>query len=356
MRRALAAVLGVALLTAGIVLLLRPVPGFDVQGHRGARGLLPENTLPAFTYADDLGVTTLEMDTKVTKDGFLVVTHDSTLNPDLVRDESGSWVRDGIPVNSLTLGEVKQLDVGRLRPGSAYAKRFPEQQEIDGTRIPALREVLDTFRDRSDVRFNIETKIEPDHPDWSSEPTDFARKLVDELRSAGVEQRSTVQSFDWRTLKEVQRIAPEIPTVALTEADTALLQDGRWTAGLRLGDYGGSVPELVAASGADIWSPDSEMLTAEAVRDAHDLGLPVVPWTVNEPADIAAMTALGVDGIISDYPKRALDAAPHGVPKWIPFTLLAVGGVLLAVAALAGNSVAAAVRRSRSTPSAGRQT
>lgn len=323
--RALTALLGIALLTAGILVMLRPAPDFDVQGHRGARGLLPENTMPAFTRADDLGVTTLEMDTKVTKDGVLVVTHDSTLNPDLVRDASGKWVREGIPLNSLTLAEVKQLDVGRLRPGSDYAKRFPEQQAIDGTRMPALREVLETFRDRSAVRFNIETKIEPDNPDRSPAPADFARNLVDELRSAGVEKRSTIQSFDWRTLQEVQRIAPEIPTVALTEADPALLGDGRWTAGLRLGDYGGSIPALVAASGADIWSPDSEMLTAESVRDAHDRGLTVVPWTVNEPTDIEAMTALGVDGVISDYPERALDAAPHGLPRWLPIALLAVG-------------------------------
>lgn len=332
--RVLLAVLGAVLLAAGIVLLFRPSSVYDVQGHRGARGMLPENTMPAFNYAGDLGVTTLEMDTKVTKDGVLVVTHDSVLNPDLVRDASGQWVGEGIPLNSLTLAQVKQLDVGRLRPGSAYAKRFPDQKEIDGTRMPELREVLETFRDRSDVRFNIETKIEPDHPDRSPAPADFARKLVDELRSAGMQNRSTIQSFDWRTLQEVQKIAPEIPTVALTEADTALLADGLWTAGLRLGDYNGSVPALVAASGADIWSPDSETLTADAVRDAHDRGLTVVPWTVNKPEEIDAMNELGVDGIISDYPQRALDAAPHGLPRWLPFTLAGAGALLLLLAGL----------------------
>ncbi len=332
--RWLTAVLGVALLTTGIVLLLSPSREFDVQGHRGARGVLPENTLPAFTYADGLGVTTLEMDTKVTKDGVLVVTHDTTLNPDLVRDASGKWVQEGIPLNSLTLAQVNGLDVGRLRPGSAYAQRFPEQQPIDGTRMPTLREVLDTFRDRSDVRFNIETKIEPDHPEWSPAPADFAHKLVDELRSAGADQRTTIQSFDWRTLQEARRIAPEIPTVALTEADTALLQDGRWTAGLRLDDFGGSVPAMVAASGADIWSPDSETLTAESVRESHDRGLPVVPWTVNEPDDIAAMIGLGVDAIISDYPKRVLDARPHRLPTWIPLALSGISAVVAIAAAL----------------------
>lgn len=328
----LIALLGAGLVLAGIAILLRPQPHLDVQGHRGARGLLPENTLPAFTFADDLSVTTLEMDTNVTKDGVLVVTHDSTLNPDLVREASGQWVRQGIPVNSLTLEQIKRLDVGRLRPGSAYASRFGEQKPIDGTRIPTLREVLEAFRDRSGVRFNIETKLDPDHPDLAPEPVEFARKLVDEIRSAGAEHRTTIQSFDWRTLKEVQRIAPGIPTVALTEADTAFLEDGRWTAGLRLVDYGGSVPALVAASGADTWSPDFEMLTAESVLDAHGRGLSVVPWTVNQQADMDAMTALGVDGIISDYPDRALAAAPSRTPRWQPFTLLAAGAIAMAVA------------------------
>jgi glycerophosphoryl diester phosphodiesterase len=282
--------------------------GLDVEGHRGTRGWRPENTLPAFTFAHDLGVTTLEMDTKVTADGVLVVTHDSTLNPDLVRDASGQWVTAGIPLNSLTLDQVQQLDVGRLRPGSAYAQRFPLQVPIDGTRMPTLKQVLDTFRERSDVRFNIETKIEPDAPGLSPTPAAFAQLLVDEIRSAGLEQRAMIQSFDWRTLREVQRIAPEITTVALTEADPALLADGLWTAGLRLGDYAGSIPAMVAALGADVWSPDSENLTAESVRDAHARGLTVVPWTVNEPAAISAMIAMGVDGIISDYPDRVLAA------------------------------------------------
>ena len=142
-----------------------------------------------------------------------------------------------------------------------------------------------------------------------------------------------IESFDWRTLKEVRRIAPEIPTVALTVADTTLLQDGRWTAGLRLDDYGGSVPALVAASGANIWSPDSKMLTAQSVREAHDRGLAVVPWTVDTPADLEAMRELGVNGVISDYPKQALDVAPRVIPRWQPFVLMAVGAALLIAAA-----------------------
>ena len=182
--RVLAAALGVVMLVTGIALWFRADHPFDVQGHRGARGLLPENTMPAFTYADDLGVTTLEMDTKVTRDGVLVVTHDSTLNPDLVRDSSGRWVAEGIPVNSLTLAQIKELDVGRLRPGTAYAERLPEQQPIDGTRIPTLREVLDTFRDRSDVRLSIET-IRIGRPHRANSPASSSTKCVPPVSKSG---------------------------------------------------------------------------------------------------------------------------------------------------------------------------
>jgi glycerophosphoryl diester phosphodiesterase len=302
--------LGVVLIAAAVLLAFLPLTrSIDVQGHRGARGLLPENTLPAFALAQDVGVTTLELDTKVTSDGVLVVTHDSRLNPDLARDPSGAWVAEPTPaVADLTQAELDAYDVGRLEPGTDYALRFPDQQALDGTRIPALSGLFDQVAASGDteVRFNIETKLEPDAPDLSPVPGEFARLLVDEVRAYGLEERVSIQSFDWRTLAEVQRIAPGITTVALTEADTDLL-DGSWTDGLVLADYDGSVPRLAAASGADVWSPDFTQLTADSVEEAHDLGLLVVPWTVNEPADIEAVLGMGVDGLISDYPDRAVD-------------------------------------------------
>src|SRR5690349_16002759 len=195
-----------------------PATTIDVQGHRGCRGLLPENTLPAFRRAMELGVDTLELDCGITKDGIVVVHHDRRLNPDLARGPDGKWVSAPAPtLYSLTYAELQRYDVGRIRPGSEYAKRFPHQQPIDGTRIPRLADLF-AMAAKTKVRFNIETKLLPTHPDETVGPEAFARALIAEFRKAGVERRATIQSFDYRTLKIVEREAPEIETVYLTEA------------------------------------------------------------------------------------------------------------------------------------------
>ena len=265
------------------LLLAAPALALDVQGHRGARGHLPENTLPAFEYAARLGVDTLELDCGVTGDGVVVVHHDRRLNPDIARRPDGSWVSVPSPaVFSLSYAELQQYDVGRLRPGSDYAKRFPHQRAVDGTRVPRLSEVL-----KHGTRFNIETKLSAEAPDETLPPEAFARALIAEVRKAGAEKRTTIQSFDFRTLKVVEREAPEIGTVYLTMGKA-------------------SDPGEVAAAGARIWSPDFRDLDAAKVAAARARGMKIVPWTVNEPADIERVLALGVDGIISDYPDRVI--------------------------------------------------
>src|SRR5688572_25982460 len=162
---------------------------FDVQGHRGARGLAPENTLPAFARALELGVDTLEMDVGVTRDGVVVVTHDLTLNPDIVRGPDGRWIEQrGPAINSLTYEELSRYDVGRLKPGTAYAGRYPQQVAVDGTRIPRLAEVFALARKggHRHVRFNIETKLSPDSPGVTLEPETFARAVIREIRAGGM--------------------------------------------------------------------------------------------------------------------------------------------------------------------------
>ncbi|MFN2645479.1 MAG: glycerophosphodiester phosphodiesterase [Burkholderiales bacterium] len=261
----------------------------DVQGHRGARGYLPENTLPAFKRALELGVTTLELDTGITRDGVVVVHHDRRLNPDVARGPDGQWLTAPAPtIYSLTFADLQRYDVGRLRPGSDYARRFPEQQPLDGTRVPRLADLFALARS-SEVRFNIETKLLPTHADETVGPKEFAHALVAEIRNAGLERRTTIQSFDYRTLKIVEGEAPEIETVYLTEAED-------------------SVPSKVHGVGGKIWSPDYRALGKATVDEAHRLGLRVVVWTVNEPADITRMIEWRVDGIISDYPDRVLHA------------------------------------------------
>jgi len=298
---------------ASLVAVSTGAAAFDLQGHRGARGLAPENTLAAFSTALALGVDTLELDLAMTRDDVLVVHHDSWLNPATTRDADGKFLADrGPAIRSLTLAEVQRYDVGRLKPGTAYAARFPTQRGVDGERIPTLAALFELVkRSGAEVRFNIETKLTPDLGADGPDPETFARATAAAIRDAGLAARATVQSFDWRTLKVMAQLAPEIERVCLTsqspEEDT--IQRGRpgpspWTAGLDVDDFGGSTPKLVKAAGCAVWSPDFRDLTPEWLTETKALGLKVVPWTVNEPADMTRLVEMGVDGIISDYPDR----------------------------------------------------
>ena len=262
---------------------------FDLQGHRGARGHAPENTLAGFERALAIGVDTLELDVGVTRDGVVVIHHDRRLNPDVARGVDGTWVSAPAPtIYSLSYAELARYDVGRIRPGSDYARRFPHQQPIDGTRIPRLSELWPIA---PRVRFNIETKLVPEAPEETLPPESFARAVIAEVRRAGVAPRTTIQSFDFRTLAVVQREAPEIRTAYLTS-----------------GQRGAAVAKSVHALPGTIWSPDYQDLDPVALAAARGFGLKVIPWTVNEPADIARMLAMNVDGLISDYPDRVRQA------------------------------------------------
>jgi glycerophosphoryl diester phosphodiesterase len=257
---------------------------FDLQGHRGARGHAPENTLPGFERAAAIGVDTFELDVGVTSDAVVVIHHDRRLNPDLARGPDGRWVPAPAPlIKELSFDELQRYDVGRIRPGSEYAQRFPHQKPLDGTRIPRLSDLF--AKAGNTVRFNIEMKIAPEAPNDTLPPEPFARALIAVIRKAGMERRSTIQSFDWRPLKLVEKHAPEIATAYLTDSRN-------------------SDPEKVHAAGGRIWSPDFRELNAAKAAAARRLGLKVIPWTVNEPADIRRMLELRVDGLISDYPDR----------------------------------------------------
>lgn len=284
---------------------------FDLQGHRGARGLAPENTLPAFAAALAVGVHTLELDTLVTKDGVVVIHHDRDLNPATTRGPDGQWLAARGPlVRALAFEELQRYDVGRLNPALKYGATYPEQRPADGTRIPRLTDLFDVVRRSGNtaVRFNIETKLVPQAPEATPEPEPYARMLVDLLRAEGMAARATIQSFDWRTLQAVQKLAPEIPTVYLSAQQRWLdnIAAGNpagspWVAGFQHAQHG-SVPRMVKAAGGAVWSPYFGDLDAAKLAEARALGLKVVVWTVNDPGQIRAMLELGVDGIISDRP------------------------------------------------------
>ncbi|MBM3642943.1 MAG: glycerophosphodiester phosphodiesterase [Alphaproteobacteria bacterium] len=299
------------LIAATLCSLAAPATAFDLQGHRGARGLFPENTLPAFRAALELGVTTLETDLAITSDGAVLLTHDPVLNRQIVRDTDGKWL-DATPriANRLTLAEIKRLDVGRIDPTSRYATQFPRQQPIDGTRMPTLAELVAVTGPT--VRFNLETKLRPDRPDETLAPGPFAARVIAEVRQLGIAPRTTLQSFDWRTLVEARRLAPEIPTACLSIESGGMDTVGRaagtspWLAGVSLSAQEGSVPKAAKSIGCSIWSPFFRNVNAAEVAAAQALGLKVIPWTVNDPGEMARLIDLKVDGLITDYPDLAV--------------------------------------------------
>jgi len=294
-----------------------PAFAFDIEAHRGGRALFPENTLVSFSGALSMGVNTLELDMGVTRDDVIVVSHERWLNPDLAKGPDGNYVAPpGIPYVGIPLSEVKKYDVGTIKPDSKYASNFPDQKPVPGTKIPTLAEVFALVKKSGDsqVKLNIETKIDPNHPENSPDPEHFVTLLLDLLKKEHFEDRVIVQSFDWRTLQLVQKRAPKIPTAYLTiqmgpQPNVTLDKPSAWTAGFDPVTHGGSVPAAIKAAGGTIWSPLYMDVTKELVEESHRLGLQVLPWTVNKPEDMERLIDMGVDGLISDRPDLLREAA-----------------------------------------------
>lgn len=245
----------------------------QVHGHRGARAVLPENTLPAFEYAIDQGVDAIEMDVILSKDDVPVITHDPILNPVICRSPSG---RRGI-VRKLTFAEFREWDCGSL-----VNPQFPKQQPVPGTRMPSLDEVL-ALASRGNFLFNIEAKM--DSPELDPTPGHVAQLLLQSIDRLNLRPRVIVQSFNFRILIAMKELAPEIRLAALYE-------DGG------LGDF----VSIAHTSGTRIVAPEKDLVTPAQVTAAHQAGLQVIPWTANTPQEWDALIAAGVDGIITDDP------------------------------------------------------
>jgi glycerophosphoryl diester phosphodiesterase len=237
----------------------------------------PENTIPAFEYAIAAGVDVLELDMAVTKDGIIVVSHDPILHPPVC-----SGPTPEAAIHTLTLAEVRQWDCGKIQnPG------FPKQQTIPGTRMPTLEDVFN-LAPKGKFKFNIETKIFADHPELAPPPDEFVRKVLALVRKHHLESRIILQSFDFRTLHEMKKIAPEIKLAALYTGPAK------------------SFVEITKEAGADMISPEFHLVTPEQVKASHAAGFPVVPWTADTPEDWDRLVAAGVDAIISDDPAQLI--------------------------------------------------
>jgi glycerophosphoryl diester phosphodiesterase len=253
-------------------------PRILVHGHRGARARRPENTIPAFQYAIEQGVDALEMDMAVTKDNVIVISHDPILEPPVCTGPAATAV-----IHQLTLAEVGRWDCGAVRN-----PRFATQQTIPGTRIPTLDDVFQ-LAGRGNFDYNIETKSFPDKPEYTPPPDEFARMVLAHIRKYKLEKRIILQSFDFRTLVAMRKLAPEIRLSALTESDPR--------------DFAAIATE---AGKAEIVSPEFHLVTPAKVEAAHHAGLQIVPWTANTPADWDLLIQAKVDAIISDDPAELI--------------------------------------------------
>jgi glycerophosphoryl diester phosphodiesterase len=297
----------------------------DLQGHRGARGLLAENTLPSFALALQAGVSTLELDVLVTRDDVLVISHDPALNPDITRDAQGRFLSSkGPDIRQLSFEQLQIYDVGRINPTSRYAQTFSAQKGLDGVRIPRLKDLFELVKTQghTQVKFAIETKITPQRPDQTPEPERFVQLLLQEVREHGLQGRVQILSFDWRILQAVQKLAPDMPTVYLTAQLPALdnlgIRSGQtsaWTAGFQHAQHG-SVPKMIKAAGGTHWSSFWRELDAQKVREAQSLGLKVLAWTVNDRQSMGQMLDLGVDGLVTDRPDIAAELLKERGIRW----------------------------------------
>lgn len=286
-------------------------------GHRGAAGLKPENTLIGFSRAIELGVHAIELDVLVTADNVLVVHHDFSLKPEIARLPDGARLNDytGTQINQLTVDQLKSFDVGRLKPHTRYASRYPDQIPSDGQRIPTLREVIQLIKKSSPkpVQLWIEIKTSPEQPSKTPAPERVAEDIVNLLKEENVTQGVKVLSFDWRSLIHIQKIAPSIPTVYLSSETKQFKAasfmnpwESEWTAGFDIGTYGGSIPRTIKAAGGCWWGPKYTQITAEQVDMAHRLGVNVAVWTPDKKRLLVKMIKLGVDAIITNRPDRLL--------------------------------------------------
>jgi len=245
----------------------------QVHGHRGARAVLPENTLPAFEYAIDRGADAIEMDVVVTKDDVPIISHDAITNPRIWQNPTG---HRGI-IRKLTFAELREWDCGSL-----VNPQFPNQKPVPGARIPALDEVL-ALASRGNFLFNIEAKMY--RPELDPSPVHFAQLLLKSIDRHNLRPRVIVQSFDFRILIAMKQLAQDIRLAALYE-------DGR------LGDF----VSIARTAGTEIVAPEKDLVTSAKVDAAHEAGLQVIPWTANTRAEWDVLLAAGVDGIITDDP------------------------------------------------------
>lgn len=287
---------------------------FYVVAHRGGRAARAENSLYSFAYAMELGVSSIELDIHLTKDGQLAVSHNAFLHHALAKGPDGAYVADNAyDIRTMTIGEIKKFDIGTMNPdaGKYYTDFGITQVPTPGAKIPTLEEVFDLINSygNKNVVVNIELKSydDPKSMEYANNPDPeiVVKKIYDVIKKYHMEDRVIFQSFDWKSVRIMKKLDPSITLAALSYKQVlkpGAKEPSPWLASLNINDFNGDYIKAVKALDIDISTPEYKEVNPELVAEAHALGLKIIPWTVNNPKDMEKLIDMGVDGIITDKP------------------------------------------------------
>ena len=273
--------------------------------HRGGARLWPENTLYAFAQAARAGYDGAELDVQLTRDGRLVVFHDYGLKPELCRSPGGRWLEGRQKlIRDLAASELRDFDVGRIKPRTRYARTHRVLHPRDGEHIPLLSEVIATVRSlRKNFRLFIEIKTCPEDRSLSAAPEAVAEAVVGELRARRYIEDAVLVGFDWRALIHAKKLEPALVCWFTTKLRGSRA-DATWAARFDPSKFGGSIAKSIVGAGGQGWLCSRAQATRARIEDAHKLALAFGVWTVNDSRTMRRFAGLGVDAIVTDRPDR----------------------------------------------------
>jgi len=296
-----------------------------IYGHRGARGDMVENSISGLKYAFDLGIRAVEFDVVISKDNIPVLFHDYRLNPDLVKDSSGNWITDkNMKLKDLTYEEISKYTIESVKPDTKYAKRFKNQQSIKGEKIPKLTDFfkLVTEDKYKDAFLNLEIKSTLTQENVTLNPEKMVSIILKDIKEFNLEDRTLITSYDWRILYELKKQNPNILRGFITlqqdlpTTKKNVYENSPWMVKKYPIEELFLLPNIIKSLEGHVWSVFYRDVTKQNVELAHKHGLATCVWTVNREKDIIRMIEYGVDGIITDYPKKVQEICKSKNISW----------------------------------------
>ena len=289
-----------------------------IYGHRGARGVLPENTLDSFQYLFDNDIKAYETDILISKDLIPVITHDFRLSPSMTKDSEGNWLEnEDVKIIDLTYDQISKFEVGSLNKLTKYGRRFLNQKKLPNQKIPKLSQLLDltTKNNSSNLIINLEIKSTPVQENLTPSPEMLAKIVLDEVNKSSLIDKIIYSSFDWRVLREIKNYNSEIPRAYLTQDQRNIYDQSPWMDFTPLHNNV-DLPKLIKAHGGKAWHPYHKNINEKNIKIAQSENLPVNVWTVNKEKDMVRMIDYGVDGIMTDYPVQLKELCEKKNIKW----------------------------------------